>query len=152
MPVVQFLPFFLHLHSQTLRDQDVNYAPKPPVDVCTPAGVAKLLIKNTKKLSSKDLKEGKDDLIGLRSQIKHNFSFCITSFSTHGLIDSSVFLCYLSHVLWLYWSARQAAEGGHLFEKGPAKHKGGASGLHQMVRQTVKDKVLRKYSLEIAEV
>lgn len=75
MPIVQFLPFFLHLHSQTLRDQDVNYAPKPPADVCTPAGVAKLLIKDTKKLSSKDLKEGKDNLISLRSHIKHNFSF-----------------------------------------------------------------------------
>lgn len=54
---------FLHLYSQTLRDQDVNYAPKPPADVCTPAGVAKLLIKDAKKLSSKDLKEGKDNLI-----------------------------------------------------------------------------------------
>ncbi|XP_068575700.1 cilia- and flagella-associated protein 221 [Cebidichthys violaceus] len=30
---------------------------KPPVDVCTPAGVAKMLIKDTDKLSSKDLRE-----------------------------------------------------------------------------------------------
>lgn len=63
-----------------------------------------------------------------------------------------MFSCRLSHVLWLYWSARQAAEGGHLFEKGPAKRKGGASGLHQMVRPTVKGESLRKCSLEIAEV
>ncbi|XP_054479993.1 cilia- and flagella-associated protein 221 [Anoplopoma fimbria] len=44
--------------SKTLRDQaDVKPGPKPPVDVCTPAGVAKMLIKDTDKLSSKDLRE-----------------------------------------------------------------------------------------------
>lgn len=32
---------------------------KPPGDVCTPAGVAKMLIKDTDKLSSKDLREGR---------------------------------------------------------------------------------------------
>lgn len=63
-----------------------------------------------------------------------------------------MFLCCLSHVLWLYWSARQAAEGGYLFEKGPAKRKGGTSGLHQMVGPAVKGKSLQKCSLEIAEV
>ncbi|XP_034054666.1 cilia- and flagella-associated protein 221 isoform X1 [Gymnodraco acuticeps] len=44
--------------SKTLRDQaSVQAALKPPVDVCTPAGVAKMLIIDTDKLSSKDLKE-----------------------------------------------------------------------------------------------
>lgn len=44
--------------SKTLREQaDVRLAPKPPVDVCTPAGVAKMLIKDTSKLNSKELKE-----------------------------------------------------------------------------------------------
>lgn len=32
---------------------------KLPVDVCTPAGVAKMLIKDSNKLSSKDLKQGR---------------------------------------------------------------------------------------------
>ncbi|XP_034407877.1 cilia- and flagella-associated protein 221 [Cyclopterus lumpus] len=44
--------------SKTLTDQaGVKARPKPPVDVCTPAGVAKMLIKDTDKLSSKDLRE-----------------------------------------------------------------------------------------------
>ncbi|XP_073318608.1 cilia- and flagella-associated protein 221 [Pagrus major] len=44
--------------SKTLRDQaGVQTGLKPPVDVCTPAGVAKMLIKDTSKLSSKDLRE-----------------------------------------------------------------------------------------------
>ncbi|XP_041822424.1 cilia- and flagella-associated protein 221 [Chelmon rostratus] len=44
--------------SKTLRDQaSVKPGLKPPVDVCTPAGVAKMLIKDTQKLSSKDLRE-----------------------------------------------------------------------------------------------
>ncbi|XP_063733661.1 cilia- and flagella-associated protein 221 isoform X2 [Eleginops maclovinus] len=44
--------------SKTLRDQaSVKAGLKPSVDVCSPAGVAKMLIKDTDKLSSKDLKE-----------------------------------------------------------------------------------------------
>lgn len=79
--LITLLVQFVHLHSQTLRDQDVNYAPKPPADVCTPAGVAKLLIKDGKKLSSKDLREGKDDLRSLRSRIKHNFPLFVLHLS-----------------------------------------------------------------------
>ncbi|KAL6115391.1 cfap221 [Pungitius sinensis] len=44
--------------SKTLTDHaGVKLGPKPYVDVCTPAGVAKMLIKGTDKLSSKDLRE-----------------------------------------------------------------------------------------------
>ncbi|XP_070711423.1 cilia- and flagella-associated protein 221 [Pempheris klunzingeri] len=43
--------------SKTLRDPSAKPGPKPPADVCTPAGVAKMLIKDTNKLNSKDLKE-----------------------------------------------------------------------------------------------
>ncbi|XP_037617594.1 cilia- and flagella-associated protein 221 isoform X1 [Sebastes umbrosus] len=44
--------------SKTLRDQvGVKPGSKPLLDVCTPAGVAKMLIKDTDKLSFKDLKE-----------------------------------------------------------------------------------------------
>uniref|UniRef100_A0A3P8T2G8 Cilia and flagella associated protein 221 n=1 Tax=Amphiprion percula TaxID=161767 RepID=A0A3P8T2G8_AMPPE len=44
--------------TKKLREQaDVKSALNPPVDVCTPAGVAKMLIKDTSKLNSKDLKE-----------------------------------------------------------------------------------------------
>ncbi|XP_028286274.1 cilia- and flagella-associated protein 221 isoform X2 [Parambassis ranga] len=44
--------------TKTLGDQaDVKLALQPPVDVCTPAGVAKMLIKDTNKFSSKDLKQ-----------------------------------------------------------------------------------------------
>ncbi|KAK5891143.1 hypothetical protein CgunFtcFv8_018427 [Champsocephalus gunnari] len=44
--------------SKTPRGQaSVQAALKPPVDVCTPAGVARMLITDSDKLSSKDLKE-----------------------------------------------------------------------------------------------
>ncbi|KAM8903558.1 cilia- and flagella-associated protein 221 isoform 2-T3 [Spinachia spinachia] len=44
--------------SKTLTDHaGVELGPKPYVDACTPAGVAKMLIKGTDKLSSKDLRE-----------------------------------------------------------------------------------------------
>ncbi|KAF7666584.1 hypothetical protein LDENG_00098890 [Lucifuga dentata] len=44
--------------SKTLQGQiGAQAGPKPPADVCTPAGVAKMLIRDTDKLSSKDLKE-----------------------------------------------------------------------------------------------
>ncbi|XP_049919028.1 cilia- and flagella-associated protein 221 isoform X2 [Epinephelus moara] len=44
--------------SKILRDQaTVTPGLKPLVDVCTPAGVAKMLIKDADKLSSKDLRE-----------------------------------------------------------------------------------------------
>ncbi|XP_051283316.1 cilia- and flagella-associated protein 221 [Dicentrarchus labrax] len=42
--------------AKTSRDQ-AGVKLKPAVDVCTPAGVAKMLIKDTNKLSSKDLRE-----------------------------------------------------------------------------------------------
>ncbi|XP_041834563.1 cilia- and flagella-associated protein 221 isoform X2 [Melanotaenia boesemani] len=43
---------------QTLRDQgDVKHGLTPSLDVCTPAGVAKMLIKDVSKLSSKDLQQ-----------------------------------------------------------------------------------------------
>ncbi|KAG8004627.1 hypothetical protein GBF38_008963 [Nibea albiflora] len=57
--------------SKTLRDQAaVQPGLKPPVDVCTPAGVAKLLIKDTNKLSSKDLREAlsRGGMVGLRNR------------------------------------------------------------------------------------
>ncbi|XP_075871878.1 cilia- and flagella-associated protein 221 isoform X2 [Nelusetta ayraudi] len=43
--------------SKTSRGQDVGSAPKPVADVWTPAGVAKMLIKDGNRISSKDLKE-----------------------------------------------------------------------------------------------
>ncbi|XP_029302570.1 cilia- and flagella-associated protein 221 [Cottoperca gobio] len=44
--------------SKTLRDQaSVQPGLKPPIDVCTPAGVAKMLIRDSDKLGYKDLKE-----------------------------------------------------------------------------------------------
>ncbi|XP_070787047.1 cilia- and flagella-associated protein 221 [Enoplosus armatus] len=44
--------------SKTLRDQaSVKPGLKPLVDMCTPAGVAKMLIKDTNKLCSRDLRE-----------------------------------------------------------------------------------------------
>ncbi|XP_056286795.1 cilia- and flagella-associated protein 221 isoform X2 [Pseudoliparis swirei] len=44
--------------SKTFTDPAVvKAAPKPPVDVCSPAGVAKMLIRDPDKLSSKDLRE-----------------------------------------------------------------------------------------------
>ncbi|TNN56071.1 Cilia- and flagella-associated protein 221 [Liparis tanakae] len=44
--------------AQTLTDPAVvQAAPTPPVDVCSPAGVAKMLIRDPDKLRSKDLRE-----------------------------------------------------------------------------------------------
>ncbi|XP_038573991.1 cilia- and flagella-associated protein 221 [Micropterus salmoides] len=44
--------------SKTLKDKDsIKPGLKPPADVCTPAGVAKMLIKDPNKLCSKDLRE-----------------------------------------------------------------------------------------------
>ncbi|TKS66233.1 Cilia- and flagella-associated protein 221 [Collichthys lucidus] len=57
--------------SKTLRDQAaVQSGLKPPVDVCTPAGVAKLLIKDANKLCSKDLREALScgSMVGLRNR------------------------------------------------------------------------------------
>ncbi|KAM9334117.1 cilia- and flagella-associated protein 221 [Symphorus nematophorus] len=57
--------------SKTLRDQaGVQPGLKPPVDVCTPAGVAKMLIKDTNKLTSKDLKEALScgSMVGLQNR------------------------------------------------------------------------------------
>ncbi|XP_075951224.1 cilia- and flagella-associated protein 221 [Anarhichas minor] len=53
--------------SKTLADQA---GVKPPVDVCTPAGVAKMLIKDTDKLSSKDLREAIScgSMVGLQNR------------------------------------------------------------------------------------
>ena len=56
--------FILLIFLQTLRDQaGVKPGPRPPLDVCTPAGVAKMLIRDTDKLSSKDLREGTGDVL-----------------------------------------------------------------------------------------
>ncbi|XP_027147163.1 cilia- and flagella-associated protein 221 isoform X3 [Larimichthys crocea] len=55
----------------TLRDQAaVQSGLKPPVDVCTPAGVAKLLMKDANKLCSKDLREALScgSMVGLRNR------------------------------------------------------------------------------------
>ncbi|XP_070814018.1 cilia- and flagella-associated protein 221 [Chaetodon trifascialis] len=57
--------------SKTLRDKaGVQPGLKPPLDVCTPAGVAKMLIKDTEKLSSKDLREAisSGSMVGLQSR------------------------------------------------------------------------------------
>eukprot|EP00064_Thunnus_orientalis_P013408 superscaffoldBa00002176_g13447 len=55
----------------TVRDQTgIKPAQKPPVDVCTPAGVAKMLIKDSNKLSSKDLREvmSGGSMVGLQNR------------------------------------------------------------------------------------
>ncbi|XP_042261354.1 cilia- and flagella-associated protein 221 [Thunnus maccoyii] len=57
--------------SKTVRDQTgIKPAQKPPVDVCTPAGVAKMLIKDSNKLSSKDLREvmSGGSMVGLQNR------------------------------------------------------------------------------------
>ncbi|KAM7375161.1 hypothetical protein PAMA_014307 [Pampus argenteus] len=57
--------------SKTVRDQTgIKAGLKPPVDVCSPAGVAKMLIKDTNKLSSKDLREviSCDSMVGLQNR------------------------------------------------------------------------------------
>ncbi|KAM7365376.1 hypothetical protein PAMP_016309 [Pampus punctatissimus] len=57
--------------SKTVRDQPgIKAGLKPPVDVCSPAGVAKMLIKDTNKLSSKDLREviPCDSMVGLQNR------------------------------------------------------------------------------------
>lgn len=55
-------------HTQTSRGQDVGSAPKPAADVWTPAGVAKMLIKDGNRISSKDLKEGLEESSMMRSR------------------------------------------------------------------------------------
>ncbi|KAM3585207.1 uncharacterized protein V6R79_010217 [Siganus canaliculatus] len=55
----------------SLREQaGVHPGPKAPVDVCSPAGVAKMLIRDNNKLSSKDLKEALScsSMVGLQSR------------------------------------------------------------------------------------
>ncbi|XP_062301465.1 cilia- and flagella-associated protein 221 [Scomber scombrus] len=57
--------------SKTVRDQTgIKPGLKPQMDVCTPAGVAKMLIKDTNKLSSKDLREviSSGGMVGLQNR------------------------------------------------------------------------------------
>lgn len=56
-----FMPSLLSpaaCYTQTSRAQDVGSTLKPPSDIWTAAGVAKMLIKDSNKISSKDLKQG----------------------------------------------------------------------------------------------
>ncbi|CAL8307565.1 unnamed protein product [Merluccius merluccius] len=58
--------------SRTGGSKAATKPPSPAADVCTPAGVAKILIKDGDKLSSKDLRGGR--LVGLKSrQVKEAF-------------------------------------------------------------------------------
>lgn len=60
------------LYIQTSRGQDFGSTLKPPTDIWTAAGVAKMLIKDSNKISSKDLKKGwQERVLMLSSPLRH---------------------------------------------------------------------------------
>lgn len=58
--------------TQLSRGQDVGRTLKPPMDVWTPGGVAKMLIKDSSKISSKELKEGRQERVPMWSSPPHS--------------------------------------------------------------------------------
>lgn len=115
-----------------MRDQaTVKPGLKPPVDVCTPAGVAKMLIKDTNKLGSRDLREGRCHPVILL------FIFPTCCHEVTSIFQVYQYPLHFSHILWQHgWSAKQADEGGPLYKEGSTKREGGASQPPQMVGQT----------------
>lgn len=116
---------------------------KLPVDVCTPAGVAKMLIKDSNKLSSKDLKQGRCNrvfllltLICMSTLLAYQINHLCSVFVELHACMSLFCLCNLhfSNVLWQHDStAKEADKRSPVHEKGSTRHEGGANKSPQMV-------------------
>lgn len=130
-------------YAQTSRGQDVGRTSKPQTDVWTPAGVAKMLMKDSNKISSKDLKEGWQHRVLMRSSpfplvptlnLAQMLLFPTRSHAVPLHSSSPTPSLVWWRQRWHCWRAGPAAEGGHLPEEDPAAHQGGAGRPHQMVR------------------